>query len=180
MNTLWKSLFSTEFIIDEPKKEVYVEPKKDEKRESDDLISLLSEVMVENERLADLTSQLEEKSGSPEELMRFVRSLIPFLDSFERVLFLARNHPPSEEIDNWLRGVESIYFRILNTLERFGLKAMETIGRGVNLDMHEVVEYRPTHEYPHNTIITERQRGYVFRGKILRDAKVVVAYNERG
>jgi hypothetical protein len=180
MKTLWKSLFSTDFVIDEPKEEVYVSPKKDEQRGADDLISLVNEVMIENERLADLTSLLEEKSGSSEDLVRFIKSLLPFLDSLERVLFLARNHPPSEEVDNWLRTVEGIYFRILNTLERFGLKAIETVGKKVNLDVHEVVEYRPSNEYPHNTVITERQKGYIFRGKILRDAKVVVAYNERG
>jgi molecular chaperone GrpE len=180
MRALWKSLFSTDFVIDEPRDEVFVETGKYHKEKADDLISLISEVMIENERLSDLTSQLEERSGSPEELIRFVKSLLPFLDSLERILFLGRNNPPSPEVDNWLRSIEGIYFRILNTLERFGLKGMETLGKQVNLDMHEVVEYRLSTEYPQNTIITERQKGYAFRGKILRDAKVVVAYNERG
>ena len=57
---------------------------------------------------------------------------------------------------------------------------MDTIGKPVDLDRHEVVEYRRSDEYTHNTVITERQKGYVFRNKIIRDAKVVVSHNERG
>ncbi len=34
--------------------------------------------------------------------------------------------------------------------------------------------------YPHDTVIHELKRGYYYKGKVLRDAQVVVAYNERG
>ena len=45
--------------------------------------------------------------------------------------------------------------------------------------MHEVVEYRASEDHPNDVVISERQKGYVFRNKLLSDAKVVVAYNER-
>ena len=53
------------------------------------------------------------------------------------------------------------------------------MGKKVDLNLHEVVEYRASADHPNDTVIGERQKGYVLRGKLLRDAKVVVAYNER-
>jgi molecular chaperone GrpE (heat shock protein) len=53
-----------------------------------------------------------------------------------------------------------------------------TPGKLVNFDIHDVVEYRRTNQYPHNTVIKELQKGVVFRDRLLREAKVVVACNE--
>ena len=51
MKNILKSLFSTEFIIDEPKEDVYVPSKTDKQDKADDLISLVSDVILENDRL---------------------------------------------------------------------------------------------------------------------------------
>ncbi|AXA36314.1 Heat shock protein GrpE [Candidatus Sumerlaea chitinivorans] len=144
-----------------------------------DLLEAVSASLLEIERLQDLTEQLKHRSAQPEELEKFMRSILPTLDAFERVLSLARTYPKSEEIDNWLKAVESIYFRLLSMLENYGLYQLKCVGKKVDLNLHEVVEYRPSTEHPDETVIAERQKGYVFRGKLLRDAKVVVAYNER-
>jgi molecular chaperone GrpE (heat shock protein) len=48
------------------------------------------------------------------------------------------------------------------------------------LDRHEVVEVLHTNSIPDETIVEVRQKGYTLNGKIIRDAKVVVAQNERG
>lgn len=106
-----------------------------------------------------------------------MRQVLPFLDNYAHLLDLAREHPPSEEITNWLRSVEALYFRIVNLLESYGLRFINSIGKVVDLDYHEVIDYRPTLQHPHNTIIKELQKGVVFRGRLLRDAKVVVACN---
>jgi molecular chaperone GrpE len=145
--------------------------------ENDDLISLISRVMLENERLQDIQEELEKRSGSPEDMESFMKRIIIFLDGFERVLNLARQFPPSDELNNWLKSVEIIYYRLLHFLEKFGLKPLDTIGKPVNLDCHDVVEYRPTLNYKPDTVISERQKGYFYNDKLIRDAKVVVAYN---
>jgi molecular chaperone GrpE len=72
-----------------------------------------------------------------------------------------------------------LYFRVLRIFERFGLVQLRTIGQAVNLDIHDVVEYRFSAHHEPDTIIAERQRGYVLDNKLLRDAKVVVARSPR-
>jgi molecular chaperone GrpE (heat shock protein) len=175
MRRLVRSVLDDEFVIDEQPTEVFLS--REENRE--DLLELISRVMLENERLQEVNTQLQRKSGQPEEQEKILRGLLPTLDSFDRVLHLARSYPASEEIDNWLKSVESIYFRLLTLLEGFGLFQLKSVGKKVDLNLHEVVEYRPSQEHPNDVVISERQKGYVFRGKLLRDAKVVVAYNER-
>jgi len=175
MRTLLGSLVKDQFVVDEKPVPVYLSPDEDR----DDLFALASKIMQENDRLQNLNEQLQKRSASPADLEKLIKGLLPTLDSFDRVLHLARGFPKSEELDNWLKSVESIYFRLLNMLETYGLFQMKSVGAKVDLNVHEVVEYRPSTEHVNETIISERQKGYVFRGKLLRDAKVVVAYNER-
>ncbi len=145
--------------------------------EQEDLITLISKVMVENERLQDIRTELESKVESPEEMENFMKKMLPILDGFERILDLAHEYPPSKELDNWFKSMETVYFRFLTLLEKYGLKALDTIGKPVNLNCHDVVEYRATLNYQPDIVISERQKGYYFNNKLIRDAKVVVAYN---
>jgi molecular chaperone GrpE (heat shock protein) len=54
---------------------------------------------------------------------------------------------------------------------------INSVGKEVNLDCQDVIEYRPTTNHPHNYVIKELERGAVFRNRLIRDAKVIVAYN---
>ncbi|MGB9690864.1 MAG: nucleotide exchange factor GrpE [Candidatus Sumerlaeaceae bacterium] len=178
MKDTWvlEPILAREFVIDEKPVNLQMP---DEVVSEKDLLSSVAETM---KRLADLEFEKEELlrcQGKPEELEKFIRQLLPTLDAFDRVLAMARAYPKNDEIDNWLKAVESIYYRLLRLLESYGLQQLNTVGKKVDLNIHDVVEYRPSTEHPHDTVISERQKAYMFRGKLLRDAKVVVAYNER-
>ena len=144
-----------------------------------DLLTQLSALLVEQVVLADRARRLEQRAPADDEFGRFVRGALPFLDNFARLLDLAREKPPSGELDAWLRSVEALYFRIVKLLEDYGLRFVNSLGKGVDLDLHEVVEYRKTDAYPHNVVIKEVQKGVVFRGHPIRDARVVVACNDQ-
>ncbi len=174
---LLEPILTREFVIDE--KPVPLHAPEEASLAQKDLLTSVAETM---KRLADLEFEKEEllrRQGKPEELEKFIKQLLPTLDAFDRVLAMARSYPKNDEIDNWLKAVESIYYRLLRLLEGYGLEQLNTVGKKVDLNVHDVVEYRPSTEHPHDTVISERQKGYMFRGKLLRDAKVVVAYNER-
>lgn len=144
-----------------------------------DIMALARETLLENDRLKEEAKKTSRRAAKPDETEKLLKGLLSTLDGFDRVLHLGRSYPQSEVIDNWLKSVESIYFRLLNTLESYGLYQMKTVGSKVDLNLHEVVEYRPSADHPNDVIISERQKGYILNGKLLRDAKVVVAYNER-
>jgi molecular chaperone GrpE len=142
-----------------------------------DLVTQMSGLLTEQVRLEQKARQLQ-KAGGDDEFGKFVRQMMPFLDNFDRALDLAREHPPSEELNNWLKTVEGLHFRMIKILEDYGLVVINSVGKAVDLNYQEVVEYRAAGEYRPNTVIRELKKAVVFRGRLLRDAKVIVARGE--
>ena len=93
-----------------------------------------------------------------------------FLDDFERAL----KHETSDP--EYSKGVELIYQRLLDTLKKMGLEPVEVqSGQAFDPNLHQAVVRVETDEAADNTILDEFQRGYNFRGKLLRPAMVRVA-----
>lgn len=179
---LRRVLFAEEFVIDEKPQPVYesVGGGKDG-QDGQDLATVMSRMLRDQERLAELNEQLRAgPEAGNEELDRFVRRLLTRLEGFDRILEAFRSMSPSEEVQQWLRSLEGLYFKIQGELMAQGLMPIETLGRPVDLNCMEVIDYRRTADYPHNTVIQELKRGYRYKGKVVRDAQVVVACNERG
>ncbi|MFP4381273.1 MAG: nucleotide exchange factor GrpE [Candidatus Sumerlaeia bacterium] len=190
----YKKMLKKEFVIDEPREIVFnqdVEHKlsqifdaqqKKEEDEKPDLLNDICEVLLEREKLENIAESLrkqnEQSKNSSIEPM--IRSVLPLLDSFDRIIRMAQEHPPSEEVQNWIKSIASMQSRMLQMYEKYGLRVMDPVGEKVNLDRHEVVEVLHTDSIPNETIVEVRQKGYALNNKILRDAKVVVAQNERG
>jgi molecular chaperone GrpE len=98
-----------------------------------------------------------------------VRDILPVLDDFERALKV-------ETADReYARGVELIYQRLYESLKKLGLEPIETEGRKFDPNLHQAVERVEAEDAEDQAILGEFQRGYNFRGKLLRPAMVRVA-----
>lgn len=102
--------------------------------------------------------------------MEFVRELLPILDDFER----AQKTESSDE--SYRKGIELIYQRLQDSLKKIGLEPID-VAPGTQFDpnLHQAVVRQETEEAPDHTILEEFQRGYNFKGKLLRPAMVKVA-----
>jgi molecular chaperone GrpE len=98
-----------------------------------------------------------------------VKELLNALDSFELAI---RN---AKADDQTLRGFELIYKQLLDTMGRFGLKAIEVKGEKFDPNFHQAVATTPTDDVEENTIIEELRKGYLLNGRLLRPAMVNVA-----
>lgn len=143
-----------------------------------DLVSHLSEMLVEHGRLAKLAAELKPAGPQDDEFGRFARQAIQFLDGLDRVVEMARTHLFTEENSGWVRALEALYERVTDLFENYDLKVMNCLGQKVDFNIHDVIEYRRTTDYPHNTVIEEIRKGIRFRSRVIRDAKVIVACNE--
>ena len=101
--------------------------------------------------------------------MDLVKDLLPVLDDFERAM---RVETPDRE---YAKGVELIYQRMYETLKKLGLEPIDTQGKRFDPNLHQAVERVPTENAEDQTILGEFQRGYQFKGKLLRPAMVKVA-----
>ena len=101
--------------------------------------------------------------------MDSVKEMLPILDDFERAL---KVEAPSSD---YAKGVEMIYGRMLEAMKKLGLEPIDTAGKTFDPHLHQAIERVETKEAEDNTILGEFQRGYFFKGKLLRPAMVRVA-----
>src|SRR5215471_12085135 len=101
--------------------------------------------------------------------MDLVKEILPVVDDFDRALQV-------ETADsNYAQGVKLIHQRLQEILKKIGLEAMETRGQQFDPNLHQAVERVPTESAEDQTILGEFQKGYLFKGKLLRPAMVRVA-----
>ena len=101
--------------------------------------------------------------------MDLVKDILPVLDDFERAVKV-------ETADrNYAKGVELINQRLFETLKKLGLEPLEAAGKPFDPNLHQAVERVETDEAEDHTVLGEFQKGYNFKGKLLRPAMVRVA-----
>jgi molecular chaperone GrpE len=104
--------------------------------------------------------------------MEMVKDILPVLDDFERALSV-------ETTDSeYAKGVELIYQRMLDSLTKMGLEPIDTEGQQFDPNLHQAVERVPSRDVEDQAILGEFQRGYNFKGRLLRPAMVRVAVRE--
>lgn len=101
--------------------------------------------------------------------MEAVRTLLPILDDFERAV---RAECADKE---YAKGMELIEQRFAAALQKLGLEPMVAQGQPFDPNLHHAVEMVETTEVPDHTVLAEFQRGYNFKGRLLRAAMVKVA-----
>ncbi|MEQ1948968.1 MAG: nucleotide exchange factor GrpE [Bryobacteraceae bacterium] len=98
-----------------------------------------------------------------------VRALLPIVDDFERALKV-------ESADQeFSRGIKLIYQRLFESLKKLGLEPMDSKGQPFDPNIHHAVEMVETADAADHTILDDYQRGYNFKGRLLRPAMVKVA-----
>lgn len=101
--------------------------------------------------------------------MELVRDMLPILDDFDRARKSEAGNP------EYAKGVEMIYSRMYETLRKTGLEPIEAEGKHFDPHLHQAVERVETKDEKDGVILGEFQRGYLFKGKLLRPSMVKVA-----
>jgi len=102
-----------------------------------------------------------------------VRTLLPIVDDFERALKV------DSADKEYVRGMELIYQRLTAALTKMGLEPIIAEGQPFDPNVHHAIEMVETDQAPDHTVMAEFQRGYNFRGRLLRPAMVKVAVAKR-
>lgn len=102
-----------------------------------------------------------------------VRAMLPVLDDFERALKVECSDK------EYAKGMELIYQRLFDGLKKLGLEPMDAQGKPFDPHVHEAVEKVETSEVEDHTVLEEFQKGYNFKGRLLRPAMVRVAVHSK-
>jgi molecular chaperone GrpE len=101
-----------------------------------------------------------------EDKKRLLRAFLAVADNLERAL--------AHSSDDLHDGVELTYQELQRLLSREGVEPLEAIGQPFDPYYHEAVDTVVGDDDP-ETVVGERQKGYLYRGELLRPAKVEVA-----
>lgn len=101
-----------------------------------------------------------------------IEKILPVLDNFERGLAAV---PEDEKGSSFAEGVEKIYKQFVKTLEESGVAAIEAVGQQFDPSLHNAVMHVEDDNYGENEISQELQKGYTYRGTVVRYSMVQVA-----
>lgn len=104
-------------------------------------------------------------------LERFVDSLLGVADSLDLGLKACME---ATEVEPLQKGTEIMYNQFFQTLERFGVKAIDPQAQAFNPDLHQAISMVPS-EGEANTVLQVLQKGYQLNERILRPALVIVS-----
>jgi molecular chaperone GrpE len=162
-------------MSDQTTTEVPVPDPSEMQRELDQLAGekaeLQDRVLRAQAEFQNFRKRMEKERGELYEYasMEAVRALLPVLDDFERSL-------KSESSDKeYVKGMELIYQRFFDGLKKLGLEPIVSEGQAFDPHIHHAVDKMETAEAAPDTILEEFQRGYNFKGRMLRPAMVKVA-----
>ncbi|HET7677176.1 MAG TPA: nucleotide exchange factor GrpE [Candidatus Limnocylindrales bacterium] len=103
-----------------------------------------------------------------------LRKLLAVVDDFDRAL----EAMPGELKDlGWIEGIWLVERKLRALLESEGVTPIDAVGRPFDPREHEAVVHQETTDAADDTVISELQRGYRIRDRVLRPALVTVAKN---
>jgi len=100
-----------------------------------------------------------------------IRALLPTLDAFDRALQHRDNNVPA----TFYQGLELIDRDLREVLGRYGVTPIDTTGQIFDPNLHQAVETVEDPQRRDHEIVSEMQRGYKLKSKLLRPAIVKVA-----
>ena len=101
-----------------------------------------------------------------------IEKLLPVVDSFERGLASLDEKDKEEPFET---GMVQVYKQLEKIFEELEVVPIEAVGQPFNADLHNAVMHVEDEEQPENTVVEEFQKGYTFKGTVIRYSMVKVA-----
>ncbi len=149
----------------------------DQTQQDDQLAQLQAELTAMTETakraMADLQNFKRRTEEERSEIqifanMRLLEAIFPALDNFARAFELV---PEKLEEEEWIKGVAAIEGNLMKALTDLGLELIDQTGVPADPNKHEVLMEG---EGPAGQVIQVFEKGYAFKGKTIRPAKVQV------
>lgn len=109
------------------------------------------------------------------------KEILPAVDNLERALGQGKVEGADAEknLAALLEGVELTLKSLVSTLEKFEVKAIESTGQPFDPKRQEAMAMEASETVPANHVMIEYEKGYFFKDRLLRAAKVVVSSGDK-
>jgi molecular chaperone GrpE len=125
---------------------------------------------------ADFENYKKRAAREKEDAIKYANSsllqrLVSILDNFELGLAAAKTESERSPIYS---GMVLVQKQLNDLIEENGLQAIEAEGKKFDPNLHEAIGHEPS-DSPEGTVIRQARRGYGFKDRLLRPARVVVS-----
>ena len=160
------------------------EPSNEDESEDDQLAKLNEDLERKDEEIIELKSHLQRlqadfdnfrKQGEKQkqDLIRYANEglIVKFIDIYEDMERALENSTNEEEIRE---GLELIYSKMKNTLEKEGVEEIPAVGEKFDPFKHEALLTVDSPDHENNEIVDELMKGYTLKDKVIKYSKVRV------
>jgi len=104
-----------------------------------------------------------------------LKELLPIVDNFSRALDSARKQKDEGgDRGGIIDGLELIFNQWVAFLGRYGVKPIEAVGKPFDPNLHEAIGQVEVGEGDQGKVVSEAEKGYLFKNRLLRPARVMV------
>ncbi len=100
-----------------------------------------------------------------------IEKILPVVDNFERGL---ASVPEDEAGSPFAEGMNMIYKQLTDELDKMEVKPIEAVGCEFDPELHNAVMQVESDEYESGVVAQELQKGYTYRGTVVRHSMVAV------
>ena len=146
------------------------------------------ELKAKEEQIASLTDRLQRqmaefdnyrKRTEKEKAAQFdmgardvILKILPVVDSFERGL---EGLTDEQREDPFAAGMDKIYKQLVRQLEDMDVKPIEALGQPFDANLHYAVMHEEVEGEDENVVTAVLQKGYTYKGAVIRYSMVKVA-----
>ena len=128
---------------------------------------------------AELVNYRRRKDEEVSSMLRYsnedlIKELLPIVDNFERAIKLD-NNDLTDELSKFLDGFKMIYANVINILNKFEVKPIDSTSVEFDPLIHQAVLTEKIDGIEANIVIEVLQKGYTYKEKVIRPAMVKVS-----
>ena len=117
-------------------------------------------------------SELEKQASFGMGAKSVIAKVLPVVDNFERGL---EGLSEDQLKDPFAEGMNKVYQQLMKELTDIGVTPIEAVGKELDANLHNAVMQTPSEEYESGVVVSELQKGYMYKDSVVRHAMVAVA-----
>ena len=105
-------------------------------------------------------------------IQSFALDILPAIDNLERALKVEGS---SEEMKNYIDGINMVYQQLMNSLKNEGVSVVEAEGTPFDPNIHQALMQEKVEGVDSGMVLEEIQKGYMLKDRVLRATLVKVS-----
>lgn len=169
---------ATEDVTNKDEKKSFFKKKEDpEKKKLQEENALLKDKYLRtNAEMQNMKRRMEEEKAT---LLKYegeelIKKLLPVIDNFERAIGMDDTNL-EDEVSKFLNGFKMIYGNLSSTLQGYEVIAMDILNKPFDPNTMEAVMTEEVEGVESNIVVDVLQKGYTYKGKVIRHAMVKVS-----